>query len=165
MCILLRNLGSIPFAALKQSSIVRTAIVKMSSAASENESNGPIETAIREAIVDKLQPIHYEVVNESYMHNVPKGSETHFKVLVVSTKFESLPLIKVRNAFSFAGESNPFILFWFIPQRHRLVNEVVKQKLQGSFVHALSIEAKSPAQWNENYKLEPSPNCRGGFGK
>lgn len=53
----------------------------------------------------------------------------------------------------------------FTSQRHRLVNEVVKQKLQGSFVHALSIEAKSPAQWSENYKLEPSPNCRGGFGK
>lgn len=55
----------------------------------------PIETAITEAIVEQLQPIHYEVINESYMHNVPKGSETHFKVLVVSSKFESLPLIKV----------------------------------------------------------------------
>lgn len=56
---------------------------------------GPIEQAIREAITEQLDPIHYEVINESYMHNVPKGSETHFKVLVVSTKFESLPLIKV----------------------------------------------------------------------
>lgn len=62
---------------------------------STNES-GPIEKAITEAITTKLDPIHLEVVNESYMHNVPKGSETHFKVLVVSEKFESLPLIKVR---------------------------------------------------------------------
>lgn len=53
----------------------------------------------------------------------------------------------------------------YVLQRHRLVNEIVKQKLHGAFVHALSIEAKSAAQWNENYKLEPSPNCRGGFGK
>lgn len=57
--------------------------------------SGPIEKAITEAITSKLDPIHLEVVNESYMHNVPKGAETHFKVLVVSEKFESLPLIKV----------------------------------------------------------------------
>lgn len=44
---------------------------------------GPISTAITESIRDNLQPIHLEVINESYMHNVPKGSETHFKVLVV----------------------------------------------------------------------------------
>lgn len=55
--------------------------------------------------------------------------------------------------------SFPFI------QRHRLVNEIVKEKLEGDFVHALSIETKSPAQWNESYKMDPSPNCKGGFGK
>lgn len=60
----------------------------------------PIEQAITEALQMKLEPIHLEVVNESYMHNVPKGAETHFKVLVVSEKFESLPLIKVRNLSS-----------------------------------------------------------------
>lgn len=63
---------------------------------SSAKSAAPIEKAITEAIVEHLQPIHYEVINESYMHNVPKDSETHFKVLVVSSKFESLPLIKVR---------------------------------------------------------------------
>lgn len=50
-------------------------------------------------------------------------------------------------------------------QRHRLINDVVKTKLDGNFVHALSIEAKTPTQWNEAYKVEQSPNCRGGFGK
>lgn len=63
---------------------------------STNDTNsGPIEQAISSALTEKLQPIHLKVVNESYMHNVPKGAETHFKVLVVSAKFESLPLIKV----------------------------------------------------------------------
>lgn len=56
---------------------------------------GPIEKAISEAVVDRLKPIHFEVINESYMHNVPKGSETHFKVLIVSDQFDSMPLIKV----------------------------------------------------------------------
>lgn len=50
-------------------------------------------------------------------------------------------------------------------QRHRLINELVKEKLAGGFVHALSIEAKTPEQWNEKYKLEPSPKCLGGFQK
>lgn len=124
---------------------------------------GPIEQAIREAIAVQLEPVHFEVINESYMHNVPKGSETHFKVLVVSSKFESLPLIKVRAIFRMPDRTE-FDNFHVL-QRHRLVNEVVKNKLDGDFVHALSIEAKIPAQWNANHKVEPSPSCRGGFGK
>lgn len=44
---------------------------------------GPIAIAITESITENLEPIHLEVINESYMHNVPKGAETHFKVLVV----------------------------------------------------------------------------------
>ena len=64
-----------------------------------------------------FQPSHLEVINESNMHNVPKGSETHFKVVVVSDSFEGLSLVK----------------------RHRAVNEVLAQELQ-SGVHALSIQ-------------------------
>jgi len=104
---------------------------------------GPIAIAITDSITESLQPVHLEVINESYMHNVPTGSETHFKVLVVSDKFQDMTLLK----------------------RHRLINDVVKTKLEGNFVHALSIEAKTPIQWDEKYKVEPSPNCRGGFGK
>ncbi|XP_037819480.1 bolA-like protein DDB_G0274169 [Lucilia sericata] len=107
------------------------------------EHKGPVAEAISMAITENLQPVHLEVINESYMHNVPKGAETHFKVLIVSEKFEDLPLIK----------------------RHRLVNQVVKEKLDDLFPHALSIEAKTPKQWQPSYTVEPSPNCRGGFGK
>lgn len=49
-----------------------------------------------------------EVINESHMHSVPKGAETHFKVVVVSDQFDGLSLL----------------------QRHREVNTV----LQGSFL-------------------------------
>ncbi|XP_018022805.1 putative bolA-like protein K11H12.1 [Hyalella azteca] len=59
---------------------------------------------------------HVAVVDESHMHNVPRGAETHFKVLVVSTRFQGMPLI----------------------QRHRLVNDVLAEEL-ASGVHALSI--------------------------
>ena len=42
---------------------------------------------IRERIEEKLraafQPVFLEVVDESYRHNVPAGSESHFKVVLV----------------------------------------------------------------------------------
>lgn len=61
----------------------------------ESSTGKPIETAISDALKSKLNPIHMEVINESYMHNVPKGAESHFKVLVVSHQFQDLTLLKV----------------------------------------------------------------------
>lgn len=55
-----------------------------------------IEDSIHNKLQEKLGPSHLEIINESFMHNVPKGAETHFKVVVVSEKFSGLPLIKVR---------------------------------------------------------------------
>lgn len=73
------------------------------------------------------------------MHNVPKGSETHFKVLIVSDQFEGVPLIK----------------------RHRNVNSILADELNRG-VHALSIVAKTPAQWEQNPQTVKSPPCLGG---
>ncbi|XP_055677188.1 bolA-like protein DDB_G0274169 [Lutzomyia longipalpis] len=103
----------------------------------------PVENTIRGALVSNLEPVHLEIVNESYMHNVPPSSETHFKILIVSPKFEGLTPIK----------------------RHRMVNDVVKASLNGGFVHALSLETKTPSQWDPKCKVEPSPKCLGGFGR
>ncbi|XP_032512768.2 bolA-like protein DDB_G0274169 [Danaus plexippus] len=105
--------------------------------------SGVIANSIRQKLHTALQTKHLEVLNESYMHNVPKGAETHFKVVVVSEQFEGLALLK----------------------RHRLVNDILKEELQNG-VHALSIVAKTPQQWDSSDKVvESSPNCRGGFGK
>lgn len=59
--------------------------------------NNPVEQSIRTKLTANLNPKHLDIINESFMHNVPAGSETHFKVVVVSDKFDGLPLIKVRN--------------------------------------------------------------------
>lgn len=98
--------------------------------------------SIRKKLTDTLQPSFLDVINESYMHSVPKGSETHFKVVIVTDKFESLPLIK----------------------RHRMVNETLQEELQTG-VHALSIIAKTPKQWEDSGgSVSKSPACRGGAG-
>ena len=40
-----------------------------------------------ETKLQSLQPQFLEVINESHMHNVATGSESHFKVTIVSDQF------------------------------------------------------------------------------
>ena len=74
-----------------------------------------VQEKIELILADRLTPLQLEVINESFMHNVPEGSETHFKVTAVSQSFNGLR--KVR--------------------RHQLVYEVLKDLLAGP-VHALA---------------------------
>ena len=98
---------------------------------------------IQETIQTKLQaisPQYLEVVNESSSHNVPDGSETHFKVVVVADAFEGERLIK----------------------RHRQINTLLADELAGA-VHALGIHAYTQAEWTQRFGAVPeSPDCRGG---
>ena len=105
------------------------------------EATGPVQQKIHEKLTKTFSPTHIEIFNESYMHSVPKGSETHFKVVVVSDSFDGLTPIK----------------------RHRSVNAALKEELE-SGVHALSITAKTPKQWEVNDTVSKSPACRGGAG-
>ncbi|EGC38666.1 hypothetical protein DICPUDRAFT_28210 [Dictyostelium purpureum] len=103
-----------------------------------------IENEIKQLLEEELKPIVLEIINESYMHNVPKGSESHFKVKIVSEKFEGLTMI----------------------EQHRLVNTILTNYIGNSKIHALSITSRTPTQWKKQQeKTEPSPSCRGGFGK
>lgn len=96
-----------------------------------------IETTLRGA----LSPAHLEVANESHMHSVAPGSETHFKVVIVAEGFSGLSLLA----------------------RHRRVNELLAAELKGG-LHALSIHAFAPSEWSAELDVE-SPACRGGMGK
>ncbi|XP_051012848.1 bolA-like protein 1 [Acomys russatus] len=103
---------------------------------------GPVEAAIRAKLEQALSPEVLELRNESGGHAVPAGSETHFRVAVVSSRFEGMSPL----------------------QRHRLVHEALAEELAGQ-VHALAIQAKTPAQWRENPQLDISPPCLGGSKK
>lgn len=107
----------------------------------EEEKQTPVESSIRRKLTDTFHPEHLEVVNESHKHGVPRGSESHFKVVVVSGSFQGVKLI----------------------DRHRLVNEVLAEELE-SGVHALSIKAKTPSQWAKNSNVQKTPPCLGGNG-
>uniref|UniRef100_W6NFQ4 BolA protein domain containing protein n=1 Tax=Haemonchus contortus TaxID=6289 RepID=W6NFQ4_HAECO len=101
-------------------------------------SEGPVAKVIRRKLEEMFSPSHLEIVCESHMHNVPKGSEKHFRVQIVSEKFEGCPII----------------------QRHRMVNSCLSDELAGP-VHALRIDAIPPSKW-VGQKPHPSPACRGG---
>ena len=97
-----------------------------------------IETKLKES----LAPAHLEVINESHMHNVPKGSETHFKVIVVADRFDGMSPVK----------------------RHQLVYGVLADEMKGG-VHALAITSRSPSEWAASPEANTSPKCLGGNGK
>lgn len=79
------------------------------------------------------------VENESYMHSVPKGSETHFKVVVVSEEFEGKSLLA----------------------RHRLVNETLSNQI--ARIRAMAVHAFTPSEFARRESSElASPNCMGG---
>ena len=46
---------------------------------------GPVEILLKEKLRLGLTPDLLDVTNESHMHSVPPDSETHFKVVAVSS--------------------------------------------------------------------------------
>ena len=103
---------------------------------------------MQENITNKLttafSPEHLEVINESFMHNVPEGSESHFKVVIVCDDFNGKMLIA----------------------RHRLVNAVLadelkKERTEGG-IHALALHTMTMEEWFEKGKAPDSPECLGG---
>lgn len=117
---------------------LRHSIKRMSTTAAPA---APVQASITQKLTAAFSPSHLDVVNESFKHNVPTGSETHFKVTVVSATFDDHKLIA----------------------RHRLVNAALAEELAGP-VHALSISAKTPSQWDKGTKPHTTPNCQGGDG-
>jgi len=81
-----------------------------------------------------------DLSNESHMHNVPAGSESHFRLVVVSDDFDSKNLVA----------------------RHRVVNKLLKSELEGS-VHALALHTYTTEEWQaRGESAQPSPDCLGG---
>ena len=99
-----------------------------------------MQATLETKLKNSLTPSHLEVINESHMHNVPPGSESHFKVIVVSKKFSDQSLV----------------------QRHQAINGLLKEELAES-IHALSLQTFTPEEWAErNQAVEASPPCLGG---
>lgn len=94
---------------------------------------------IEDKLVSSLAPAHLEVANESHMHSVPPGSESHFRVVIVADAFEGVPLVG----------------------RHQRINALLAAELEGP-VHALSMQTLTPAEWaRRSGQTMASPPCHG----
>ena len=67
-----------------------------------------LAATIESKLTEALAPERMNLVNESHMHSVPDGSESHFKVVIVSDDFDGKMLIA----------------------RHRMVNKVLEEELR-----------------------------------
>jgi BolA protein len=99
-----------------------------------------VQSTIENKIRAALAPAHLEVVNESHMHSVPPGSESHFRLVIVSKQFEGAPRVR----------------------RHQMVNGILKTELKQD-IHALSMQTLTGAEWEERGgRTMASPPCHGG---
>lgn len=99
-----------------------------------------IQAQIEQKLQNAMQPDFLEVLNESHMHNVAPGSESHFKVTLVSSQFNGKMLIA----------------------RHRLINGILAEELNGK-IHALALHTLTPEEYFERGgKVAESPLCMGG---
>ncbi len=99
----------------------------------------PVESRILNKLGAGFAPEHLEVTNESYMHSVPPGSETHFKVVIASAQFEGKRQV----------------------QRHQAIYACLAEELQAG-VHALALHTFSPQEWLATGQAPASPECLGG---
>lgn len=107
---------------------------------SEAVPSGRRAQALTAALAAALAPEHLEVRDESHMHAVPRGAESHFRVVVVSSRFAGMSLV----------------------QRHREINAAAAEELRAG-LHALAIEALTPEQWAaRGEQAAKSPPCLGG---
>lgn len=97
----------------------------------------------QQLIIDRLQaafPLeHLEVINESNNHGVPPGSETHFKLVVVSTAFAGLRSVA----------------------RHQKIYGLLSDEMPKG-LHAIALHTYTPEEWAASGNAPASPNCLGG---
>ena len=98
-----------------------------------------MQTTIEQKLSGEFEVDYLQVENESHLHNVAPGAESHFKVTIVSNSFDEQMLIK----------------------RHRTVNQILQQEMQQ--IHALALHTLTPQEWQaRGGVVAASPKCRGG---
>ncbi|MAF16917.1 MAG: transcriptional regulator [Marinomonas sp.] len=98
-----------------------------------------VENEISETIQRAFNVHHIELENESYKHNVPEGSESHFKLTLVSNVFVGKRAV----------------------QRHQLVYGALTDQMKK--IHALALHLYTDEEWEaRRYESPQSPNCMGG---
>lgn len=98
-----------------------------------------IEQSISEKLQTQFLPQYLKIENESHMHSSGRGTESHFKIILVSSHFEGQRAII----------------------RHRAIYTCLADELACG-IHALALHTYTPSEWTNSQNLVPtSPNCLG----
>ncbi|CAM2995896.1 BolA family protein [Legionella worsleiensis] len=98
-------------------------------------------TNIETLLSKEFSPLFLSVEDESKNHHVPEGAETHFKVIMVSSRFNESTRIA----------------------RHRMVNQLLKHEFD-SGLHALSMHLYTELEWSQKQSpVLKSPACKDGY--
>ena len=98
-----------------------------------------IERELTDLLTGRFELSFYAIENESFRHNVPSGSESHFKVTLVSSEFVGQRKVA----------------------RHQAVYAAVADLLAGP-IHALALHTYTPQEWAQRDTAPASPPCLGG---
>lgn len=98
-----------------------------------------VQADIETKLQASFSPALLQIENESYMHNVPEGSESHFKVVLVTDAFTGKRKVA----------------------RHQSVYGVLADEMAGK-IHALALHTYTPDEWAERNQAPDSPQCLGG---
>lgn len=97
------------------------------------------QQALQEKIQAEFQPHFVAVENESHLHSSGRGAESHFKLVIVSDKFEGVSRV----------------------QRHQKLYQLFANELKNG-IHALALHLYTPAEWAKRGEVLPSStNCVG----
>ncbi|RCK63847.1 hypothetical protein Cantr_10779 [Candida viswanathii] len=116
-----RAMSSTPITTASASASISPQIFK-------SDNPGPIESSIISKITSEFHPSYFKIVNDSHKHAHHAGirgasntTESHFRLEIVSDAFDGLKL----------------------PQRHRLVYNLLDDELKNHGVHALQMKTKT----------------------
>lgn len=101
-----------------------------------------LETSIRSKIEKAFEPSFFEIENESSKHHRPPGSETHFRLLIVSNKFNGVSRVE---------------------RQRQVANLFDEERAAG--LHALSQRVYTEEEWSKaqgNTDLA-TPTCHNGL--
>jgi BolA protein len=103
------------------------------------DSKPSVESSIQQKLTASLSPSFLKIENESHKHSRPPGSESHFRVIVVSDIFNGLSRV----------------------QRQQKVFEILENEMR-NFIHALSQFTFTSDEWlvqKHNFDIQ-SPECQ-----
>lgn len=98
-----------------------------------------VEQTIIEKLTAEFAPTVLQVENESHKHSSGRGTESHFKITLVTPKFDGVRTLA----------------------RHRAIYALLAHELETG-VHALALHTYTDAEWQDAGQVAPkSPNCLG----